>query len=74
MYAPQEIADQGFKRWIWYMIKARDVILRFSDPLPGVLWPIGYLRFVWRAWREKISVVEASTHDIEWNSETQQPR
>ena len=70
LYAFTEILDQGFKRWIWHIWYAQDVLLRWHDPLPGLTWPIGYMQFIWYAWREKISLVEASTFDIEWNSES----
>ena len=55
--------------WLSALLSSRDVLWRWSDPLPGLLWPLGYLYFAWVAWRERISAVEASTFDIEWNSE-----
>ena len=69
LYAPQEIHAQGFSSWLWSIFRTQDVLFRLFDPIPGLLWPLGYLQLLWRAWSEGISVVEASTFDIEWNAE-----
>ena len=69
IYAPIEAKTSGLGAWWRAMFLSQDVLLRWSDPLPGLLWPLGYLYFVWIAWREGLSAVAASTFDIEWNSE-----
>lgn len=69
LYAIPSIRARGLSAWLSALFSSRDVLWRWSDPLPGLLWPLGYLYFAWVAWRERISAVEASTFDIEWNSE-----
>jgi hypothetical protein len=45
------------------------VIFRPDDPLPALAQLLPVLRFAARSWRRGIGLLEATTHDIEWNGE-----
>jgi predicted ATP-grasp superfamily ATP-dependent carboligase len=66
---PQALAKKGFSEWMITFFSSDDVILGRNDMKPFLLqW-----RSILAAWavarREKISLLEASTFDIEWNGE-----
>jgi hypothetical protein len=67
LYANKEIKHIGFNEWFSSCIRTRDALFSMRDPLPGILWIVGYIVLAYRALRYRISIVEASTHDIEWN-------
>ena len=56
-----------FSNWLRFLAGAQDVVLRMSDPQP--FWQ--QFRLVYWNWcrsrEHRISVMEASTRDIEWN-------
>lgn len=58
---------QQWRQWRESLRSAEDAIYRHYDRMPAY----GQLRLLWAAWRisrrERISIVEALTHDIEWN-------
>ncbi len=58
---------QQWRQWREALRGAEDAIYRHHDRMPAY----GQLRLLWAAWRisrrERISIVEALTHDIEWN-------
>lgn len=55
------------RTWLRDFLHARDVVFDWSDPLPFLLQPL----LLWYNWKESrwrgISILEFSTHDIEWN-------
>ncbi len=55
------------KVWLRDLLHARDVVFDWRDPLPFLLQPL----LLWYNWKESrrcgISLLEFSTHDIEWN-------
>jgi hypothetical protein len=70
LYAlPTSILRGEFSNWLKTFFTSDDVILNFKDLLPFLLqWRS--LFATWRiAQREKTSLLEASTFDIEWNGE-----
>jgi hypothetical protein len=48
---------------------AKDVIIQKSDLLPFLLQPLSLLEIVFNKFSKKISWLEATTYDIEWNGE-----
>jgi hypothetical protein len=55
------------KHWLRAMTVGRDVIFDPRDPLPALLQGVGLARFLAWSVRHRISALEASTYDIEWN-------
>ncbi|MBU3742729.1 MAG: ATP-grasp domain-containing protein [Candidatus Kapabacteria bacterium] len=47
--------------------RACDVVFRRADALPALMQGLGALHFAASAWRNKCSILEATTRDIEWN-------
>jgi predicted ATP-grasp superfamily ATP-dependent carboligase len=66
---PKSLMDGTFSSWWKTFFKSDDVILDFKDPMPFIL----QLRSILATWavarREGVSLLEASTFDIEWNGE-----
>ncbi len=56
-----------FRRWAELMRAGRDVIFRLNDPLPALWQWVGLGYFLGQSWRRRITPLEASTYDIEWN-------
>lgn len=54
----------GFTRDFW---RARDVIWNVQDRGPALAQPLALAELLWRAKRQKISLSQAMTWDIEWN-------
>lgn len=64
---PSALKKKEFKKW-WQAFKSsKDVIFRRDDPIPAFLQFRSILSYLQLARREKISLLEASTFDIEWN-------
>jgi hypothetical protein len=57
----------GLRRWVQAMRTGRDVIWRADDPGPALLQWLGLAHFLAWSLRHRISALEASTYDIEWN-------
>jgi predicted ATP-grasp superfamily ATP-dependent carboligase len=58
-----------FRQWLHILVTHRDVLFRIKDPLP-FFYQGKSLLYLWRESRRlSISMLEASTHDIEWNGE-----
>lgn len=71
----------GARRALWYAMAmyhpgallqrryhgASDVVFRMHDPLPALLQALSVLHFAITAWRNKCTLLEATTVDIEWN-------
>jgi len=55
--------------WWRAVCSSREVIYQWADPLPAFYQFVGLYQF-WRgSLREKKSIMEMSTHDIEWNGD-----
>lgn len=66
---PQVRSMSGLGRWLRRLLTSRDVLFRWRDPLP-FLGQLGVYGAIWRISRRmKITPLEASTADIEWNGE-----
>lgn len=55
------------RQWAAALRAARDVIFDPRDPLPALLQGVGVVHFLAWGQRYRISALEASTFDIEWN-------
>ncbi|MBK7318422.1 carbamoylphosphate synthase large subunit [Candidatus Villigracilis affinis] len=66
---PAALRHGGFRDWVKTYFSSDDVILDFKDPLPAVMQLRSVLATRAIAKRENISLLEASTFDIEWNGE-----
>lgn len=66
---PASIFDGKLGDWLRTFFSSSDVILDFQDPLPFVLQLRSIVSYLLLARRKKISALEASTFDIEWNGE-----
>ncbi len=51
------------------LFTSRDVIFKFKDILPSLYQVWSVVRFVRISRRHKISILDATTHDIEWNGQ-----
>lgn len=56
-------------RYLRKLFTSRDVLFRWSDPLPTLCLPLTFGELCWVAFRERMSLQQASTQDIEWNGE-----
>lgn len=64
---PTALKKRQLKKWFAAFASSRDVIFRLDDPLPALLQFRSIFHYLQLARREKISPLEASTFDIEWN-------
>ena len=64
---PVSLKKRQFKKWWDAFTSSRDVIFRRDDPLPALFQWRSIAQYLQLARREKISPLEASTFDIEWN-------
>jgi predicted ATP-grasp superfamily ATP-dependent carboligase len=60
----------GVKRWLRSFMSAKDVIFRWSDPLPFLEQLPMLIKLKQISRSRHISLIEASTADIEWNGGT----
>ncbi len=66
---PTALKKNNVRQWLKTFFASNDVILNYTDPLPFLLQFRSLLAY-WKLAREKkISLIEASTFDIEWNGE-----
>jgi hypothetical protein len=66
---PAALKKNNVRQWLKTFFASNDVILSYTDPLPFLLQFRSLLAY-WKLAREKnISLIEASTFDIEWNGE-----
>jgi len=49
--------------------KSEDVIFNTIDIKPALLQSLSMIELLWIKYRYGISILEATTHDIEWNNE-----
>ncbi len=66
---PPTLTNGQFMEWLKTFLGSDDVVLNFKDPLPFLFQLRSLLATRAIASREKISMLEASTFDIEWNGE-----
>lgn len=66
---PAALKNGSLKDWRKAYFFSNDVILDFNDPMPFILQWRSVLATRAIAKREKLSLLEASTFDIEWNGE-----
>jgi predicted ATP-grasp superfamily ATP-dependent carboligase len=66
---PSALVDGSFRAWLKTFLHSDDVILDFKDPLPFLLQFRSLLFYLKLAHEKGISLLEASTFDIEWNGE-----
>ncbi|MCA9837227.1 MAG: hypothetical protein KC422_09930 [Trueperaceae bacterium] len=57
------------REWLEVFGSSRDALFRWADPLPALLQGLAIWPFLELAWQKKLSLLEASTYDIEWNGE-----
>jgi hypothetical protein len=63
------IRSGRFGIWFKIFLKTKDVIFRFSDPLPSFhLW-IVLLQFIQMSRQSRLTLQQVSTQDIEWDGE-----
>lgn len=58
-----------FSTWIKCFLKGKDIIFRCRDPLPFVMQFFAVINFFNISRKQNISLIEATTHDIEWNGD-----
>ena len=66
---PAAIKNGSFAAWVRTFFRSDDVLLDFKDPMPALLQLRSLFQYVTLGRRQKISALEASTFDIEWNGE-----
>jgi hypothetical protein len=66
---PAAFKNNNVKQWAKTFFTSNDVILDFKDPLPFLLQFRGLFSYMKLAREKSISLLEASTFDIEWNGE-----
>jgi hypothetical protein len=59
----------AFRAWWQAFRSSRDIIFRRDDPLPALVEGFTYGVFVWRSFRRRVSVMEAATFDIAWDTD-----
>jgi predicted ATP-grasp superfamily ATP-dependent carboligase len=59
----------GLRRWAAAFARSRDVVFNWRDPLPGLLQGLSLIPFAAWGLRHHLSLVAASTYDIEWNGD-----
>ena len=66
---PAALKKHKIMEWVKTFFTSNDVILDFKDPLPFLLQFRSLLSYMKLAREKGISLLEASTFDIEWNGE-----
>ncbi len=66
---PKSLKNNQIAAWVKTFFTSDDVILDFKDPMPFIMQYRSILAYVSLARKEKITALEASTFDIEWNGE-----
>lgn len=55
--------------WFKCLLKGKDVVFRWSDPLPFFTQFLLLINFFNISQKKKLSLIKATTHDIEWNGD-----
>jgi hypothetical protein len=66
---PASVKNGNFIQWLKTFFTSSDITLDFADPLPFLLQSRNMFSYLKIAREHKISVLEASTYDIEWSGE-----
>jgi ATP-grasp domain len=66
---PAAIKNGNLAAWVRTFFRSDDVLLDFKDPMPALLQLRSLFKYMTLGRRQKISALEASTFDIEWNGE-----
>jgi hypothetical protein len=66
---PAAIKNGNLAAWARTFFRSDDVLLDFKDPMPALLQLRSLFKYMTLGRRQKISALEASTFDIEWNGE-----
>ncbi len=66
---PKAIKQNHFIQWVKTFFTSNDVILDLKDPMPFIMQFKSILSYLMLAKKEKITALQASTFDIEWNGE-----
>jgi predicted ATP-grasp superfamily ATP-dependent carboligase len=66
---PAAIRNKNITQWAKTFFTSDDVVFNFKDPLPFLLQFRSLLTYLKLAREKGISLIEASTFDIEWNGE-----
>jgi predicted ATP-grasp superfamily ATP-dependent carboligase len=66
---PRAIKKKQFIQWIKTFFTSNDVILNFKDIKPFIMQFKSIFAYLFLARKEKITALQASTFDIEWNGE-----
>jgi hypothetical protein len=66
---PEAKTPQRLGEWLTAVVKSRDAVFRWDVPLPFFHQFAVFGHYVAASAARGISVLEASTHDIEWNGE-----
>lgn len=66
---PRAVSGSSLKEWLSTFWQSKDVFFRWSDPLPFIHQVTSLIHFFLVSKRQKISILEATTWDIEWNGE-----
>jgi hypothetical protein len=64
---PATRSRAGLWRWAAAFANSRDVVFNWRDPLPGLLQGLSLVPFAAWSVRHQLSMIAASTYDIEWN-------
>jgi len=67
---PAARSRAGLRRWARAFANSRDVVFNWRDPLPALLQGLSLLPFAAWSLRHHMSLIAASTYDIEWNGES----
>jgi predicted ATP-grasp superfamily ATP-dependent carboligase len=59
----------AFRAWWQAFRSSRDIIHRRDDPLPALVEGFTNGVFIWRSLRRRVSVMEAATFDIAWDTD-----
>jgi len=64
---PDSVRSKYFGKWLKSFTSSQDVIFKLRDPLPFFMQGASILSYIILSIKQKVSLLEASTYDIEWN-------
>ena len=64
---PTALRNRGFLKWLKAFFSSRDFVFRWDDPMPALLQGRSLLHYFKFAHKNKLSLLDASMFDIEWN-------
>jgi predicted ATP-grasp superfamily ATP-dependent carboligase len=66
---PSSIATGRFSRFVSDLFSSKDVLFNLNDPLPFVSMPLTIGELWWKAFRNRLSLQQVTTQDIQWDGE-----